>query len=208
MTRILLIRHGATDLLGRVLYGRMPGVHLNAHGNSQAVALARALVSRYSLSAIVSSPRERALETARPLSQAASLTIDIDGAFDEIEFGDWVGLSFEELQHDPLWRQYCERRATTRPPRGESMMDVQSRAWTGIANILERFRDAADPVIALVTHGDVIRSLLVLLLGMSLDHIHRIEASPGSVSELRIHHATVMVSTMNETFSLTEVSDS
>ena len=48
--RILLIRHGSTDLLGRVLYGRMPGIHLNAEGEVQARNVAEALKQRYRVS--------------------------------------------------------------------------------------------------------------------------------------------------------------
>ena len=60
MIRLLLVRHGNTDLLGRVLYGRMPGVHLSPEGLRQAEAVGRALQSRYRLAEVVSSPLERA----------------------------------------------------------------------------------------------------------------------------------------------------
>ena len=73
MIRILLIRHGSTDLLGRVLYGRMAGVHLNAEGVSQANALARVLKMRYAFEEVISSPMERAIETAGPIAQAQNL---------------------------------------------------------------------------------------------------------------------------------------
>jgi broad specificity phosphatase PhoE len=206
MLRILLIRHGATDLLGRVLYGRMPGVHLNAAGREQAESLARGLLTRYQLSEVVSSPMERALETAGPIAQAASLEVVVDDAFNEIDFGSWIGKRFGELHESDHWRRYCRFRTTTRPPGGESMMDVQSRAWKGITGILERHAGQEDATIAVVSHGDVIRGVLMLALGMSIDHIHRLAAAPASVSELLIWGAEVQVRTINETLSSAAVS--
>lgn len=207
MIRILLIRHGSTDLLGRVLYGRMPGVHLNAEGASQANSLAQALRLRYRLGEVISSPMDRAVETARPIAEAQGLDIAIDEAFNEIDFGEWMGKPFPELHDLELWKRYYQFRATTRPPGGESMMDVQSRAWSGITRIMERYRHDKDTNVAIVTHGDVVRALIVLVLGMSIDHIQRIEAAPASVSEVLIRRSDLRVRTINETFSIHCVSD-
>ncbi len=207
MIRILLIRHGSTDLLGRVLYGRMPGVHLNSEGASQANALAQALQFRYPLREVISSPMDRAIETAQPIADRQGLNVEIDGSFNEIDFGEWMGKPFPELHDLELWKRYYQSRATTRPPGGESMMDVQSRAWSGIARIMERYRQDKDANVAVVTHGDVVRALIVLVLGMSLDHIQRIEAAPASVSELLIRRSDLRVRTVNETFSMHCISD-
>lgn len=207
MTRILLIRHGATDLLGRTLYGRMPGVHINSEGRAQATALAQGLRRRYRLAEVISSPMNRALETARPLADAQALAVSLDEAFNEIDFGSWMGKTFEELHNVDLWKRYYKFRATTRPPEGESMMNVQSRAWEGIARILERHEHEQDASAAVVTHGDVIRALLLLVLGMSIDHIHRIEASPASVSEIVMDRRDLRVRTINEIFSQDGISE-
>lgn len=207
MLRILLIRHGATDLLGRVLYGRMPGVHLNSEGLQQAETLARALKSRYRLHEVISSPMERALETARPVAEAQSLSVTIDEAFNEIDFGSWVGKPFRELRSSEHWKRYCQFRTTTRPPGGESMMDVQSRAWSGLSAIAERHPHGEEATVAVLSHGDVVRGILMLALGMSIDHIHRLEAAPASVSEILIWGADVQVRTINETFSTIQISD-
>lgn len=207
MIRILLIRHGATDLLGRVLYGRMPGVHLNAEGSSQASALAQGLKMRYHLREVISSPMDRAIETARPIAEAQGLEIAIDPSFNEIDFGAWMGKPFPELYDLELWKRYYQSRATTRPPGGESMMDVQSRAWNGIAQIIERYQSPKNTTVAVVTHGDVVRALLLLVLGMSIDHIQRLEVAPASMSEILIRRSELRVRTVNETFSFNCISD-
>lgn len=184
MIRFLLIRHGNTDLSGRVLYGRMPGLHLNEDGRKQARALAQAIKEKYVLSEIISSPLERALETARPIAEAQNIALTIDEGIAEIDFGLWMGKSFEELRDQEDWRAYNRRRATHWPPGGESMMDVQARAWRSIQKALHRHAGRGETTLAFVTHGDVIRAVLLLLLGIPADHIQRLEISTASVTEV------------------------
>jgi probable phosphoglycerate mutase len=186
MIRILLIRHGTTDLLGRVLYGRMPGVCLSQTGLDEARALAAALKERYDIQEVVSSPLERAQRTAQFLAESQDLSITIDEGLNEIDFGEWMGLSFDELANLQLWHQYNYSRSITHPPGGESMMEVQARAWKALLGVFERHNVHETRTVAVVSHGDVIRVLLILLLGMSLDHIHRLEIAPASVSEVWI----------------------
>lgn len=64
------------------------------------------------------------------------------------------------------------------------MLEVQTRAWNALREIMKPYDGTDDVTLAVVSHGDVIRSLLVLLLGMPLDHLHRLEVSPGSLNEL------------------------
>ncbi len=198
MNRILLIRHGSTDLSGRVLYGRAPGVHLNEEGRQQADRLSAAVAGKYKIACIVSSPLERATETAHPLTQACGIPVTTDANLTEIDFGKWVGQSFKHLQESDYWRTFNRKRALSWPPDGETMTEVQARAWRAIHSIVVEARP--DDTIALFTHGDVIRAILVLLLGVSIDHIHRLEVSPGSVSEFLIGDHDPVVTHINQIF--------
>lgn len=200
MIRILLIRHGSTDLLGRVLYGRMPGVHLNAEGRQRAQKVADALKKRYPLTEVVSSPMERAIETAQFISSAQGLGISVDEGINEIDFGSWKGESFEDLAKSEGWKRYNEIRSVYRPPGGEFLTEVQTRAWGTLQTIIARHRNEDMPTVAVVTHGDVIRALLMLLLGMPVDYIHRFEIAPASVSEIVLGHGQPRVCTMNQSF--------
>jgi broad specificity phosphatase PhoE len=196
MTRILLIRHGSTDLLGRVLYGRMPGVHLNDPGREQARAVGEALKSRYTIDAVVSSPLERAAETAQLIAAPQGLDITMDQNLNEVDCGSWIGKPFPELNESENWRQFNQLRSLTRAPEGESLLEVQARAWKSLEDIQARHRDAT---VAAITHGDIIRSLLILLLGMPLDHILRLEVAPASVSEILLGGHEPLVRSINET---------
>src|SRR3954468_1189349 len=87
---ILLIRHAAHVELGRTLSGRRRDVALSHEGLEQAEIVAD-LLAVEPLTAVYSSPRERAYYTARQIADAHELKVQIADALDEVDFGDWSG---------------------------------------------------------------------------------------------------------------------
>lgn len=181
-TTVLLIRHGHTDAIGRRLVGRTPGVHLTADGRAQAQRLVETLRAQ-PIARIFSSPLERAIETAEPLARARGLEITIDEALTEVNFGEWTGLTFEELSRLAEWKRFNAQRSAAEVPGGERPADVQAR----IVAALERLR-APHPgqTIAAVSHADVIRAAVLHYAGASLDMVHRIEIGPASVTAVAL----------------------
>jgi probable phosphoglycerate mutase len=74
------------------------------------------------------------------------------------------------------------------------MAEVVSRAMKGVDRICRRHEGQ---LIAAVTHGDVIRGILVHALGMPLDLLHRLEVQPASVNVLRIEAGAPRVLAIN-----------
>jgi broad specificity phosphatase PhoE len=193
MTKFLLIRHAAHDLLGKVLTGRAPGVHLNAQGKLDAERLADRLAV-LSISAIYSGPLERARETAEPLSNRLRLELCLAPAFDEIEFGSWTTLSFSDLEHRPDWKAWNQYRDRSAPPQGESILAVQSRA----SKELERLaQNSHGETLAIISHGEVIKSTLMHYLGIPVNLHWRLDISPSSVSILTIQDGQPRVLVFN-----------
>src|SRR5512138_3450692 len=170
MPFILLIRHAMTDAIGVGLSGRKEGVHLNEAGRHEADALA-ARLSQLPIRALFSSPLERAVETAGPLSGRLGIEPRMNDLLTEVDFGEWTGRSFESLQGDGLWRQFNTIRSTVRIPCGETMLEVQKRALFVIENITAEFKSG---LYAVVSHGDVIRSILAYYAGCPIDLLTRI----------------------------------
>lgn len=191
MTRILLVRHAETDVMLQKLCGRTPGIPLNEAGRASAARLGTALIHE-NLEAVYSSPMERAVETASYVGQPIARP-----AFNEIDFGEWTGKTFTELQSDAVWKEYNLKRSSVTPPAGESPSGVLDRAWREMQELALYHRNAT---VAIVTHADVIRSLLTRLLGMSLDDLLRLEIAPASVSEVSIGGAYPVVHRTNRTF--------
>lgn len=181
MTRFYLVRHGSNDWLGRGIAGRQSGVHLNDQGRAEAAWAARTLTSE-KIDHLVSSPLERALETAEPLARALNLQIEIDQSVQEIDFGDWSGRTLAELEPDEHWQRFHHFRTLTRPPNGETMIELQQR----FIGTIERLRSQPARRIAIFSHADPIRACLCYFLGMPLDFFNRLEISPGSISVLQI----------------------
>jgi broad specificity phosphatase PhoE len=199
MTRFWLIRHGSHDWLGKALVGRQPGVLLNRQGQQEAAKVAEALSSR-PIAALYMSPLERTQQTGAPLAARMHLPIGIEEELNEIDFGEWCGLTFDELSTDPRWRRWNEARAAARAPGGERMRDVQRR----IVRFLEgQSHRHAGEEIAVVGHGDVIRAALAHYLGMSLDLIQTIGFEPGAVAllELRSHSAGLLCLCSNDSLA-------
>ena len=195
MSTFYLIRHATNDFVGTALAGWKPHVHLNSEGQKQARTLAEKL-AHVRFHQVVSSPLERAQETALPLAKQQRVEIQTEPALGEVNFGDWTGKTISELSSDPLWVRWNAFRSVARIPNGESMTEIQGRAVAALTRLHHRF---PSETIAIVSHGDVIRALLLCVLGMPLDFIHRIEISPASYSILKLYDASAQVLAMNVT---------
>lgn len=182
MTLVLhLVRHASYPLAGRVLAGRSEH-GLDEAGHAQARALAERLAGT-AMTAVYTSPRRRAVETARALAQPHGLEPVVDAGLDEMDFGAWSGREIHGFGDDPLWRGFNTVRSLTRPPGGETMLEAQVR----IAAFAERASTShPDSMVAAVGHADPIRALLCLLLAMPLDLMGRIELQPGAVATVAV----------------------
>ena len=158
----------------------MEGVRLGQAGRAEAEAAA-ALLEEAPLAAVVSSPLERCRETAETLARGHGLHVEVDGRFVELDFGDWTGLSFKELERDPRWEPWNSQRTLNRPPKGESLGEAQMRAVRGLEAFRDRFPDGA---VAIVSHSDIIKALAAHVLGLNLDLYHRFDIDPASLTTL------------------------
>ena len=198
MTTFLLIRHAAPDLPPDTLAGRAPGVNLSVQGQSQAQRLAVRLAG-LAIDAIYSSPLERAMQTAEPMAEYARRSVQCCEAFADIEYSEWTGKHFDELNEDARWRHWNDFRSGAPLPNGSMMLEVQVRAVLAIEELRRRH---ADKVVAVVSHSDVIKALVAHYLGVPLDLMQRVEISPASLSVLAIYDWGARVIRLNDTGEL------
>lgn len=181
VTTLFLIRHAHHDWLGRALAGWTPGIHLNEAGRAAAAALAHHLSSE-PIAAIYTSPLERATETAQAIAAPHGFAPRVSRALGEIDFGAWTGHVFSDLDGRADWRLWNERRTHAVPPGGETILHVQER----ILGELARLRALhPDQTIVVVSHGDVLKAVLLGVIEGSLDRMSRIDLDPASISVLR-----------------------
>lgn len=189
-TYVLLIRHGENDwVTTNRLAGRTPGVYLNDRGRDQATRLAEQLAQQ-PISAIYSSPMERCLQTAEPVAAALGLPVSAEQGFIEVDYGAWQGGELKELAKSPEWQLVQHNPSGFRFPDGETLHQVQARAvWT-----LDRLREMhPNQLIAVFSHGDVIRTMLAHYMGTPIDLFQRLAIGTASISGLALHGARPMV---------------
>jgi len=200
MPLFLLIRHGENEYVhkGR-LAGRLAGVHLNDNGRQQALELADRL-AHAPLTAIYSSPLERAVETAQPLAGRLNLEIFLKEELLETDYGDWQGKTLKGLQRRKLWRTVQHTPSQARFPGGESFAECQQR----VCHLLQSLCAQHEPqqVIACVFHADPIKLAVAHFIGLPLDHFQRLSSAPASVTALHIADNRAHLITLNYQLSL------
>lgn len=177
-TLILLIRHGATPTTGQVLPGRAPGLHLSDVGQKQADEVAQRLHG-LPLTAVYTSPMERAQETAAPTSGHFGLEPRIMDDLIECEFGDWTGKKLNDLYKLSEWKTVQQTPSQFRFPGGESFPEMQQRMASALDQIAARH---PGEVVALFSHADPLKAAVAHIGGTPLDSFQRISIDTASVS--------------------------
>jgi probable phosphomutase (TIGR03848 family) len=201
VTTVILVRHGLTAETGSTLSGWTPGLHLDERGRTQAAALAEAL-RELPLTAVVSSPLERCVETASALldgrtSHGKPVGLQLDERLGEVRFGEWTGRSLRDLAKEPLWTVVQAHPSAAVFPAGESLREMQARAVGAIREWNVRL--GPDAVYVACSHGDPIRAIVADALGMHLDQFHRLAAGPCSVTVIRYTDLRPVILLLNGT---------
>ena len=189
-TYLLLIRHGENDWVGtNRLAGRTNGVHLNDKGRDQSAWLAEQL-AKQPISAIYSSPLERCLQTAEPVAAALGHQVIAEPDVVEVDYGEWQGGDLRELSKKPEWHSVQHFPSGFRFPGGETLHQVQSRAVWAVERIVQAH---PNQLVAIFSHGEVIRTTLAHYMGTPLDLFQRIIINTASISALAFHNGRPMV---------------
>ncbi|RDI32506.1 putative phosphoglycerate mutase [Rhodococcus sp. AG1013] len=179
-TRMLLLRHGQTELSVERRYSGRGNPELTAFGRSQARSAAERIAERGAIAAVVSSPLGRARETADAAARALGLPVTVHEGLTETDFGKWEGLTFgEAAERDPDLHRRWLSDTSVRPPEGESFDEVRAR--------IERVRDEltasyAGSNILVVTHVTPIKTLLQLALDVGPSLLYRLHLDLASLS--------------------------
>ena len=195
------MRHGLTKLTGPVLAGHTPSLHLDERGEKQAAAVAERLLP-VPLTAIVSSPLDRCLDTAGFIAagrgpDGAAQPIEVDDRVVEVRYGEWTGKELKVLAKEPLWKVVQAHPSAAVFPGGEGLAAVAARA---VASVREwNVKLGPDATYLVCSHGDVIKAILADALGMHLDAFQRIQVDPCSVSVVRYTDTRPFVIRQNDT---------
>jgi probable phosphomutase (TIGR03848 family) len=198
LTVLLLIRHGTNDWVHGRLAGWTPGVHLNADGKAQAVALGERL-GDLPIAAVYTSPLERCVETATAIAQPRGLPLRLVEQIGEVRYGEWQGAELKELYKHELWPGVQFYPSGTRFPNGETLGEAQMR----MVQALDGLR-AMHPkeMIAVCSHADIIKLAVAYYIGMHIDLFQRLVINPCSLTAIAFERMGPRILALNETGSL------
>jgi len=180
-TTVFLVRHGLTGWHAEKKLLGQRDVPLSDEGLAHAERAARAMAG-LSLGEIISSPLQRAVQTANIIGEQFGIEVARDPRLTDFDVGGWAGMAVEDIAQTAEYKAFVENPTAERIPGGENLEEVRERAVAAIEQALEDNPSGA--AIAVVTHAGVIRVLLAHYLGSPPANYHRISVNPGSVSVL------------------------
>jgi probable phosphomutase (TIGR03848 family) len=202
MTRIVLLRHAHSSANAKaILAGRAPGVDLSDRGRKESQDVAKRL-KEINFSLIRVSPMERCAQTIEPLQaqlskgSGAKPIIEVENDLVEVDYGKWTGRKLAILSRDKAWKVVQNNPSAMYFPGGEGLLDVQARAMRAVNNAANT--PGRGPKL-LVSHGDVIKSIVASVLGAHLDHFQKIVIDPASITVLDFNGVDFRVLTLNST---------
>jgi probable phosphomutase (TIGR03848 family) len=202
MTRIVLLRHAHSLANAKaILAGRAPGVDLSDRGRKESQDVAKRL-KEINFSLIRVSPMERCAQTIEPLlaqlskSREAKPIVEVESDLVEVDYGKWTGRKLAILSRDKAWKVVQNTPSAMYFPGGEGLLDVQARAMRALNSAANTPGKGAK---LLVSHGDVIKSIVASVLGTHLDHFQKIVIDPASLTVLDFNGVDYRVLTLNST---------
>jgi probable phosphomutase (TIGR03848 family) len=202
MTRIVLLRHAHSLANAKaILAGRAPGVDLSDRGRKESQDVAKRL-KEINFSLIRVSPMERCAQTIEPLlaqlskSREAKPIVEVESDLVEVDYGKWTGRKLAILSRDKAWKVVQNTPSAMYFPGGEGLLDVQVRAMRALNSAANTPGKGAK---LLVSHGDVIKSIVASVLGTHLDHFQKIVIDPASLTVLDFNGVDYRVLTLNST---------
>ncbi|ATL71708.1 bifunctional RNase H/acid phosphatase [Nocardia terpenica] len=179
-TRLLLLRHGQTELSVQRRYSGRGNPPLTALGREQAARAAKYLATRGDIAAVVTSPLDRARETADAAAQALGVPVRVLDGLIETDFGAWEGLTFAEAaQRDPELHARWLSDPSVPAPGGESFDQVRERVEGVRRDIVALYPEQN---VVVVSHVTPIKTLLQLALAVGPELLFRLHLDLASLS--------------------------
>lgn len=182
MSKIVLVRHGSTKWNDRKRIQGRSSLPLTVKGRDQVSALVPILKGS-DTRIVISSPTTRAYQSAKIIADALGLELVLDDDFVELDVGEWHGKTEDELSRMPSWKTYRSDPDVAKPEGGESLAHLRKRVLHGLHNIMQR----SEATKVIVTHGDVIRTIICHLTGRPFREMHRIEVPLASAITLDLN---------------------
>lgn len=196
MSRLLLVRHGETELNSAQRYWGRTDVKLSAAGLRQVERL-RDLLAAEKIDAVYSSQLSRARVTAETIISGHSLEIVTCPELQEVNFGKLEGLTFAEVSklYPEVTRLWIERDPGLRYPDGESIREFNRRVSRFVSRLEKH---TPEETLLVVAHSGSLRVLICHLLGVEVEHWRQFRLDLASLSILETYPQGAIINQLND----------
>ena len=196
MGSIIFLRHGqAKNNTERILAGRTPGVPLTEKGIDQAEKAAKFLEDM-NISAIYSSPIQRAKNTAEIVGKHNSVDVKIDDRLIELDMGKFTGVPYDEIfsSHGNVFMKFYRGELEIAHNGVETFADVKKRVLGIVDHVIENHPDEN---VVLVTHMDPIKAMLSTVVSLSPENLFELIIANASLNIFREYKRKFSISGIN-----------
>lgn len=196
MGSIIFLRHGqAKNNIERILTGRTPGVPLTEEGINQAEKAAKFL-EHMNISAIYSSPIERARHTAEIVGKHNSLDVIIDDRLIELDMGKFTGVPYDEIfnSHGNVFMKFYNGELEIAHNGVETFSEVKKRVLGIVDHVIENHPDEN---VVLVTHMDPIKAMLSTVVDLTPTNLFELIIANASLNIFREYKRKFSISGLN-----------
>jgi broad specificity phosphatase PhoE len=203
--KLILVRHGETHWnKDGLVQGGDSDIELNDTGLEQARRLA-AFLKNEPLTVVLSSPLRRAIATAEVIAGQHQLSVETHQGLKELKVGDLEGISISNLRttFSRFLLQWWRDGEAMRLPNGESLVDLQQRAWKVVEDLMERPVTSpdlnSDATAVVVSHYFVTLAIILKALDLPLEYFIKFKLDLGGVSILEFRDYGARLVTFNDT---------
>ena len=197
MVKLILVRHALTvDNQKSRLSGHIDS-SISEEGKEQIDKITNYLKD-FDIDKIYTTTSSRTKDTVKKLSVLKSIEIIEKESLKEISFGDFEGLTFDEIKdkYPKEFQDMIEKGYEYKYPNGESLIDSYNRVCIELDNIIS---NNDDRTILICSHGGTIRNIITYLISNSYKYHWNFKIDNGSVTILEVQDGFTVITAMNNT---------
>lgn len=197
MVKLILVRHALTvDNQKSRLSGHIDS-YISEEGKEQIDKITNYLKD-FDIDKIYTTTSSRTKDTVKKLSELKSIEIIEKESLKEISFGDFEGLTFDEIKdkYPKEFQDMIEKGYEYKYPNGESLIDSYNRVCIELDNIIS---NNDNRTILICSHGGTIRNIITYLISNSYKYHWNFKIDNGSVTILEVQDGFTVITAMNNT---------
>ena len=196
MIKLILVRHATTICNEGGAFSGFTDSILSEKGKAQANKLAQYLKDE-NIDRIYTTPFSRTKETVRKLSEIKNIKIEERSQLNEIDFGDFEGLSFKgiEKEYPEEIEKMINEGFEYKYPNGESLVDTFMRVKNEMKRIIN---DNKNSTVLICSHGGTIRNIISYLLCNDYKYHWNFRIDNCSITEIEVDNNFAVINKLND----------